>query len=141
MIVPAKGGTFLYRAGPGDLHLHICLTDPFDAENEVPQQVLVVSASTVRGHRGEDLTCLLTAGDHDFIKVDSYIAYSKWRYLTPSLIQKAESQGLAQARQPVSSAIYLKVRSGLFISPRVPPCARDFITSYENPPGRAKGKP
>jgi hypothetical protein len=37
---------------PGALHLHICLTDPFDAPNEPAQQVLVVSATTVYGVRG-----------------------------------------------------------------------------------------
>lgn len=131
MIVPVKCGTFLFRAGPGDLHLHICLTDPFDAPNEIPQQILIVSATTVRGYRGEDCTCVLQPGDHDFIIVPTYIAYSRWRYLTTEEIQEAESQGLAKEKAALAQPVFDRVRNGIFQSSRVAPCARNFLTSFE----------
>jgi hypothetical protein len=131
MIVPVRGGTFLFRSGPGDFHLHICLTDPFDAPHEVPQRVLVVSACTVRGYRGEDLTCLLEPSDHDFIAVQSYIAYAHWRCLTVAQIQHAEGLKLAVERNPIASSVLQKLRDGLFSSKHVPKCAREFVISYE----------
>lgn len=131
MIVLERYGTFLFRAGPGDLHLHICLTDPFDAPNEIPQQVLVVSVTTVYGRLGEDSTCLLYPGDHEFIKDKSYIAYSRWRYLTPRQIQTAEAQGLAREKTPLNPAVFQRVRAGIFQSARVAPCARDFLQRFE----------
>jgi hypothetical protein len=138
MFVPSKGATFLFRVADGDFHLHICLTDPFDMPTEIPEQTLVVSATTLRGFRGEDLTCQLHPGDHDFIINESIIAYSKWLYVTPGGLQKSEKAGLIKERAPVTEAIFQRIREGLFKSPRVPKCARNFLFAYEQATKNAK---
>lgn len=132
MIVPVRGSTLLFRAGPGDLHLHICLTAPFDALAEPPQQVLMVSATTIYGIRGEDLTCLLKPGDHPFLVVPSYIAYSHWRCVTVSALNRAEGLGMAKAKEPMDAAVLKRIRDGLFTSQRAPRAARNFVLAYEN---------
>jgi hypothetical protein len=131
VISPVPGTAFLFRATDGDKHLHVCLTEPFDAPHEIPQQILVVSVTTIYSIKGEDLTCQLNDGDHEFIKHPSYVAYSRARYITIAQLQKAENQRLASEQLSVSSAIYTKIRSGLFASPRTSKCYRNFLLAYE----------
>src|SRR5665213_2372952 len=53
----------------------------------------------------EDPTCLIAPSDHPFIIASSYIAYSKWRYLTVDEIQRAEALGLVQERPAIAAAV------------------------------------
>ena len=82
LFLPLKRATLLIPSGPqGDQdrkHLFILLTDPH-ADQAGKNCVLMVSLSTVRPGMPHDPTCILYAGDHPFVKHESYVVYQKAR--------------------------------------------------------------
>lgn len=74
--VPTKGCALLIPSGPpsdpDQLHLHALLTD---AVNDPCH--LVVSFSRIKRGVFYDGTCIVKAGEHNFIKQDSYVEYRR----------------------------------------------------------------
>jgi hypothetical protein len=120
-----------FRAGAGEPHLHFCLSDPFDAEAEIPQQVLLVNATSVTGSRFDDNTCLLRPGDHPRITGESFVIYSMARLATVTQIQSHEAKGLAREVERASDDLLGRIRRGLFESRRAANHYRKFLEAYE----------
>lgn len=71
---PWKRNTILSVAGKTN-HLHIICTEPFFNKETGEMSVLAVNISSVREGSPYDDTCILHAGDHPFVKHDSYVRY------------------------------------------------------------------
>ena len=74
---PYRRGTILVPSGPvhdpDKKHLFVVLTDPCPTAGDV----LMVNVSTIR--HGHDPACKLFAGDHPFIRRDSFVEYVRAR--------------------------------------------------------------
>lgn len=70
-----EGAAYLADSGVGyRQHLFVILNDPIVFPNKGSQTcVCVVNFSTIPTHIPYDPTCVFTAGDHPFIKHQSYV--------------------------------------------------------------------
>ncbi|EQD77028.1 hypothetical protein B1B_01297 [mine drainage metagenome] len=133
MINPVRCATVLYTSGtaadPDRKHLFVLLTDP----SGPAQHVLMAPVCSVdpdpKAFR--DDTCLLAAGDHPFIKHDSYIAYAKCRVVAASDLVKHTESGYVIEKKPASDALVARIVAGLRKSKFTKPFARDFYQDYE----------
>lgn len=51
--------------------------------------LLLVHVTSINGYPGEESSCILKKGDHEFIKHDSYVKYSK---IFPAVEEYIDSQ-------------------------------------------------
>jgi hypothetical protein len=66
------GDTFLNNATDNlKTHLWVILSDP----NLNSDKIVLVNFTTVYGNDFEDLSCVLTDGEHSFLRHDSYVSY------------------------------------------------------------------
>lgn len=79
LFIPVERATLLICSGPPNdpnrKHLFIILTNPICINGCTEKSVLLVSICSVSNDRYYDKTCLLSIGDHEFIKHESYINY------------------------------------------------------------------
>jgi len=119
--VPYRRGTLLVPSGPpNDLarkHLFIVLTDPCPSRGDV----LLVNVPTIR--RNHDPACRLFAGDHPFLKHDSFVEYAMARIELAQGIATAVATGRMIPRDDLDGAVFARVCNGLttsrFTKPRV----------------------
>ena len=116
LFLPLKRATLLIPSGPqGDQnrkHLFILLTDPQDDEAG-KKCVLMVSLSTVRQGVPHDPTCILYAGDHPFVKHDSYVVYQKARLEEADKVLRGVKSGQLVAHDPMDGAVFARMCKGL----------------------------
>lgn len=126
MFFVARRATLLIPSGPADdpdrKHLFIVLTDPTGAEREV----LLVSISSAAAGRPSDPACLLYAGDHPFIRHDSFISYRSLRVEPEDRILRGLTNGELVAHDSLESALFARVCYGLETSRYVAPKFRTF---------------
>lgn len=126
MFFVVRRATLLIPSGPADdsgrKHLFICLTDPTgEARN-----TLLVSISTLRSGLPHDPTCRLYAGDHPFIRQDSFVAYRQARIEPAAAIERGVESGLLVPREILDGAIFARVCKGLTESRFVTPAILNF---------------
>lgn len=97
-------------------HLHIVLTDPQDD----PPVVVLVNLTTCKSKRYEDHTVILSAGDHSFLKHDSYVPYDYARRARADVLEKMLKDGTATIREDIGDAVFERVKEGLLNSDRTP---------------------
>lgn len=116
LFLPLKRATLLIPSGPqGDQerkHLFILITDPHDDEAGT-KSVLMVSLSTVKAGIPHDPTCVLYAGDHPFVKHDSYVVYQKARLEDADKVLRGVKNGQLVPHDPMDSAVFARVCKGL----------------------------
>lgn len=126
---PFRKGTLLMLSGPVG-HLHIVMNDPVVFPETGLESILLVNISSWNGSRRCDDTCLIQAGEHPFVRHESYVVYGD------SVIKSAEGvgdrvdQGEFTAHQDVSESLYNRVLAGYQVSPKVTPKIRRFIKNY-----------
>ena len=133
MFIPIKRATVLIPSGPAHdparKHLFILLTDP------CPQQtILLVGVSTCR--RGFDQTCRLFAGDHEFVKHDSFIEYALARIEGADGLMRGVKAGLLEARDAIDTPIFARICHGLTESPFTAPRIKDYYAERTFRPSR-----
>ena len=126
MFFVVRRATLLIPSGPADdperRHLFICLTDPVGAERET----LLVSISSLRPALPHDSTCRLFAGDHPFIRQDSFVAYRQARIEQAASIERGVQNGVRVPREILDGGIFARVCKGLTESRFVTPAILDF---------------
>jgi len=130
MPLPLKGLTFL---DPGEQpHLWIVLTDGMDYESltyKRKEYALVVNVTTSRF----DKSCVLNAGDHPFIKHDSYVYYAKAelysarRLLESFMNRKLRRMAKFDLKDARQRAVFERVRRGFLKSVQSAPELADFL--------------
>lgn len=136
LFLPLKRTTLLIPSGPhGDQdrkHLFILLTDPH-ADESGQTRVLMVSLSTVRPGVPHDPTCVLYAGDHPFVKFDSYVVYQKARLEETEKVLEGVKNGQLLPQDPMEGAVFARICKGLEESRLTPAKLRTF---YREATGR-----
>ena len=116
LFLPLKRATLLIPSGPESdkdrKHLFILLNDPHDDESG-KACVLMVSLSTVRQGVPHDPACILYAGDHAFVKHDSYVVYQKARIEEADKVLRGVKIGQLVPQAPMDGAVFARICKGL----------------------------
>ena len=116
LFLPLKRATLLIPSGPESdkdrKHLFILLNDPHDDESG-KSCVLMVSLSTVRQGVPHDPACILYAGDHAFVKNDSYVVYQKARIEEADKVLRGVKSGQLVPQAPMNGAVFARICKGL----------------------------
>lgn len=73
----------------------------------------MVSLSTVRHGVPYDPSCILYAGDHPFVKRDSYVVYQKARLEEADKVLRGVKNGQLVPQDPMDSAVFARICKGL----------------------------
>lgn len=126
MFLVVKRATLLIPSGPESdpnrKHLFICLTDCYGAEKET----LIVSASTFRPNLPADSACKLFAGDHPFLKHESYVDYGSARIITADKLMNGVRLNTFIPKEPLKTDVFAHVCRGLEQSPMTAPKHLEF---------------
>ncbi|MBB1163222.1 hypothetical protein [Aquariibacter albus] len=106
---------------PERKHLHIVLTDPVDG------QVQVVSVSSIPQNNLYDGSCTLFAGEHPFVKHDSWVVYRFARLVKAQLLERKVADGEFIAKPVLDAKVYQFVVDGLLDSPQASPKMKQFL--------------
>jgi len=116
LFLALKRATLLISSGPQDdqdrKHLFILLTDPHDNEAG-KKSVLLVSLSTIKTGIPHDPACILYAGDHPFVKRNSYVVYQKARLEEADKVLRGVKSGQFVPHDPMDSAVFARICKGL----------------------------
>lgn len=133
MFLVTRRATVLVPSGtperPELKHLFILLNDPHGQE----QHVLIVSISTIRAGKYHDTACRLFAGDHPFIKVDSYVVYARARLETSAVLAKGVQQQILVQHDPMPGDVFARICQGVLDSRHTPQYLKDFFTPIWQP--------
>ena len=121
-----KGDAFLIPSGPSGHHMFVVCT------GEAPDgSRLLLSISTIREGRYHDPTCVLEPGIHPFVKVPSFVDYSKAEQRHSAHILKCLDAGLFIGQQRVEEAVVARILDGIYNSDRTKNWVFDFLRSLE----------
>ena len=94
-------GTTIPGAPP---HLYVIISNPDPASN-----VILVNLTS---RTSNDRNCLLSPGDHPFVKQETAIAYDKAENLHPDQIQAAIQSGIWQQKERFRAEILRRIQDG-----------------------------
>lgn len=129
VFLPLRRATLLIPSGPqGDeerKHLFVLLTNPHEDVNG-RKSVLLASLSSVRAGVPHDPSCILHAGDHPFVKRDSYVLYQKMRLEEVEKVLRGVRSGQLIPLEPMDGAVFARICKGLEESRLTSARFRDF---------------
>jgi hypothetical protein len=107
---------------PDRNHLWVILTDPCPVEAN-----LIVSISTLHLGRFHDPACVIEAGAHRKITVQSWAVYKLCRAVQSASLTKGEAAWLYRADEPVSNGLYEQLCKGVLESEHIAPRLRRYF--------------
>lgn len=111
-----RGGDTFQAADPQrEPHLWIILSAP---EHYPQDPVLIVNLTSLRP--GSETTCLLTRGDHPFIRHKSCVNYRDSRLVDRRKLEDALERQLLLRRRRMSARLLRRIRAGAAASPHIP---------------------
>lgn len=113
----------LIPSGPSN-HLFVVLTDISSTEDH-----LLASITSVPDVGHYDATCLLSSGDHPFIRHDSYVLYRKAEVQRASRIIRLVDKKFYVPREDMSEEITTRILHGLIASDFTPNFCKIFLKS------------
>ena len=119
----AQRDCFLVPSGPNELrHLFVVLTDPAKHDG-----ILLVNVTSCHPGVPDDPACYLHAGDHRFITHQSYILYSKARFIMKDkLSREVASQSFIPYPPKMDVAVFARVLAGVDSSADIDPRVKTF---------------
>jgi len=110
--VVARGNALLIPSGthsdPNRKHLFVVLTDACAAGAH-----LLVSLSSIKPNVFHDPACLVAAGEHPFVTVDSFVEYRLARTIDAAHIVKCVAGWVYTPREPVTPALLQRTCDGI----------------------------
>lgn len=97
-------------------HLWIVLAGPVQHVGE--NKVLTVSVTSCTGHR-DDLSCVLTVGDHPFIRHDSFVAFVRTRLANADRLAAALRAGSLIAQPDATPVLVARIQRAALGSPHL----------------------
>jgi hypothetical protein len=141
LFVPYRRATLLVPSGPAHdperKHLFIVLTDPAAVLDFAAKQSLLVGVESIYPDAPHDPACELHAGDHDFIRHKSYVAYAHARIEPSQKLVNAVKEGLLIPKALLVEDIFARVCLGLMESRFTPPRILTFYCAVDE----ARNKP
>ena len=117
LFVPYRRATLLIPSGPAHdperKHLFIVLTDPAQLLDYSGKQSLLVGVATLQADLPHDPTCLLHAGDHEFIRHRSYVHYARALIEPSQSILNGVKKGVLVPKATLVDDIFARVCKGL----------------------------
>lgn len=110
-------------ARPEIKHLNIVVTGPVGANREF---VLAPVCSVYAGGL-VDKTCILSSGDHTFIRHESYVAYRHCTPFTAEELQRRMKLGYLTDKGAISRAVLERITAGITRSSFTPPYIRRYF--------------
>jgi hypothetical protein len=105
-----KNQAFLVPSGP-DKHLYVVITEADDSGMHI-----LANITSIDPDIPHDKSCCLTAGEHAFVKHDSYVAYEFAMQRQGAHIDKQVQIGSYIQKEDASDALVEKIRVGLKIT-------------------------
>lgn len=123
----AQRDCFRIPSGPGNQqHLFVVLTDPAKHDG-----VLLVNATSCHPGVPDDPSCYLHVGDHPFIRHQSYVLYSKARYILKARLSiEIASQNFIPHSPQINPIVFARVLAGI-VSPNMDPNKRAFAMKFK----------
>lgn len=106
------GFAFQFEDRVDDDHLWFIASDTKEAD------VVILSLTTVR--RWSDLSCLIQAGEHDFVVHESCVAYQYAEIVSVATLKDKWENGDIRSRTPLSDELMLRVWDGAAITRMLP---------------------
>ena len=104
--MPKKQSFLDEPTGQNKRHLNIVITEA-NSENEY----LVVPVDTLR-FDFQDRSCILHAGDHSFIKHDSFVNYKYARVISYVQLFNGLNKGLFIRKEDISEEVLIRIQNG-----------------------------
>lgn len=119
LFLPLRRATLLIPSGPAGeeerKHLFVLLTDPY-VGSASKASVLMVSLSSIKVGVPYDPSCILSVGDHAFVRHDSYVAYQRARLEEVDKLLRGVKNGQLLPHAPMNSAVFARICRGLELS-------------------------
>uniref|UniRef100_E6QPG1 Uncharacterized protein n=1 Tax=mine drainage metagenome TaxID=410659 RepID=E6QPG1_9ZZZZ len=128
---PIEGGTLFMASGPQGDHLFVVVLGPRQIANYGPQAqfVLVPFCTAIPGGRHET-TCLISPGEHPFVKQPTYVDYGFAQVRNESELRAGVTRLIFRPADSVTLDMLQRIQTGLAISKRVARhIRRDFLSS------------
>lgn len=129
---PLKKATLLIPSGPprdpDRNHLWVVLTDPCPAEAN-----LIISISSVKAGHFYDPACVIDAGAHRRITVQSWAVYKLCRAVHSVSLIKGEAAWLYRADDPVSDKLFEQLCKGVHETEHIAPRLRRYFEGKGSP--------
>jgi len=141
LFVPFRRATLLVPSGPAhdpdQKHLFVVLTDPVEAFDFAGKHSLLVGVASLYPDVPHDPACELHAGDHEFIRHKSYVAYAHARIEPSQKLVNGVKSGDLVAKTMLVQEIFARVCKGLteslFTAPRIIAFYRAAEQARSNP--------
>ena len=124
-----KGCTFLIPAGP-TVHLHFVCSNPAYYPSLVKECVLLVNLCSIYEDVSHDPTCVLSKGEHPFIKHESYIYYRKADIFGCDTIRRSLADGSFESHALCHDLVLDRILNGFAASSEVRPKIKAFHQKY-----------
>ena len=135
LFVPYRRATLLIPSGPAHdperKHLFIVLTNPAQVLEYNEKHSLLVGVASVHPDLPHDPTCLLHAGDHEFIRHRSYVHYARALIEPSQSILNGVKKGLLVPKAMLVEELFARVCKGLVESRFTPPKITSFYKAAE----------
>ena len=102
------GDSFLYRYPKNDNHLFIVVLDEYNNGINIICPCVMVTSWT-DNPKLDDPACILNAGDHEFIKHKSYIAYREVVLFEKEHLESCLKFGTFKVKPPVSKELLKRI--------------------------------
>jgi hypothetical protein len=134
-----QGHTFLGQEEqtPSGLkrHLNVIISNP-DKDNNF----MVVSVTTLRRradgtpYKNQDLTCILNAGDHPFIKHESWVFYQIAKSMSFMEVFNGLQKGLLIRKEDIAQDVLKRIQAGARVAPSLPKECLHFFAFFDDTP-------
>lgn len=129
-----KGQAFLNEPDAtnrgGIRHLNVVITNPDDENNVLVVPVCTCREKDGKPSPGQDLSCLLPAGSHPFIKVKSYISYRNARSVSLVDIFNGIHKGRLVRKEDFDPVFVQDMQKGAEESPFLPGKLKVFFRHF-----------
>ena len=126
---PFRKGSLLIQSGPC-LHLHAICNDPVFYPLLAKECFLAVNISSIDPVIQYDPSCILTVGNHLFIKHDSYVYYRKADIFGSTTTARLVAEGEISLHDTFTDAVFEKILDGFYKSKEVRPKIFKFFQRY-----------
>lgn len=91
-----------------DDHLWIVCSDP----NKCKEEILLLNVTSWRGKIGDDDSCLLYSGDHDYIDHESYVNYRQGEVKDIAYLKQMEDNDCTEEQEDADKTLLNKIYRG-----------------------------
>lgn len=102
------------------LHPYVAITDGADIDGYPKDSLILVSLSSVKPDRRHATTCVLPAGCHAAIPLESFARYDKTQFVASAHIQQGIARGRFIARDPLDDGLCRLLEDGILASDKTP---------------------